>query len=263
MLTGDNTPVSAHLSGLIEANLRLWAGTPAYFFADSASSEGKHLDLVRQSFGRWSISYKRWTEPLERVAAAQPASAWTAYEESNYAFVRHQPGGCAQPQLYAVRRWRGKDELFDRYAFCACEDGSRAPKSVWDRHDLKGERERMFSQLLTDLDLHHPPCLSLEANRAFYCLAALAYNVLTALKLLELPAGHHAWRVRTLIRHLPTLPAKLSRHARGLVLRLYCPAGWLDWWRLWRERACATALAPERPPRPKLPNSRRQSPARA
>ena len=47
VLTGDNTPVGAHLSGLIEANLRLWAGTPAYFFADSASSEGKHLVLLR------------------------------------------------------------------------------------------------------------------------------------------------------------------------------------------------------------------------
>lgn len=240
VLTGDNTPVSAHLPELLAASQSLWAGTPAYFFADSASSEGKHLELIRKTFPRWSVSYNRWTEPLERVAAEQPASAWKMYDDSHYAYVRHQPEGCERPQVYAVRRWRGEDELFDRYAFCACEDGLRAPKAVWDRHDIKGERERMFSQLLTDLDLHHPPCLSLEANRAFYTLAALAYNLLTALKLLELPAEHHAWRVRTLIRHLLTLPAKLSRHARGLVLRLYCPAGWLDWWRLWRERACAT-----------------------
>jgi hypothetical protein len=94
----------------------------------------------------------------------------------------------------------------------------------------------MFSQLLADLDLHHPPCLALVANQAFYTLAALAYNVLTALKLIELPAEHHAWRVRTLIRHLLTLPAKLSRHARGVVLRVFAPAGHLAWWRLWRER---------------------------
>jgi hypothetical protein len=73
----------------------------------------------------------------------------------------------------------------------------------------------MFSQLLTDLDLHHPPCLALVANQALSTLAALACNALTALKLSELPAEHHGWRVRTLIRHLPNLPAKLSRHARG------------------------------------------------
>jgi hypothetical protein len=113
----------------------------------------------------------------------------------------------------------------------------QADRAVWDRHDLKGEREQMFSQLLCDLDLHHPPCLALAAHQAFYTLAALAYNVLTALKLAELPVEQHGWRVRTLIRHLLTLPAKLSRHAGARVLRLYCPAGWLDWWRLWRERA--------------------------
>jgi len=214
----------------------LWADTPRYFFADSASSAGKHLDLVRAAFPRWSISYNRWTEPLERAAQALPAGAWTAQPDGHYAYVRHQPEGCAQPQVYAVRRWRGADELFDRYAFCACEDGARAPRAVWDRHDLKGERELMFSQLLADLDLHHPPCLALVANQAFYTLAALASNVLTALKLTELPAEHHGWRVRSLIRHLLTLPAKLSRHARGVVLRLYCPAGHLNWWRLWQHR---------------------------
>lgn len=237
IVTGDNTPVSAHLGDFLSANAALWGDTPRYFFADSASSEGKHLDLVRAGFPQWSISYNRWTEPLERAAAALPASAWTAvHPDGHYAYLRHQPEGCAQPQVYAVRRWRGEGELFDRHAFCACEDGSRAPRAVWDRHDLKGERERMFSQLLSDLDLHRPPCLALAANQAFYTLAALAYNILTALKLLELPVEHHGWRVRTLIRHLLTLPAKLSRHARGLVLRLYCPAGHLNWWRLWQER---------------------------
>jgi hypothetical protein len=237
LVTGDNTPVSQHLPDFLAAHAALWRDTPAYFFADSASSEGKHLDLVRAQFPKWSISYNRWTEPLERAAAALPASAWTAVSpDGHYAYVRHQPAGCTRPQVYAVRRWRGDGELFDRYAFCACEDGARAPRAVWDRHDLKGERERMFSQLLADLDLHHPPCLALVANQAFYTLAALAYNVLTALKLIELPAEHHAWRVRTLIRHLLTLPAKLSRHARGVVLRVFAPAGHLAWWRLWRER---------------------------
>jgi hypothetical protein len=51
--------------------------------------------------------------------------------------------------------------------FCACEGGSRAPRAVWDRHDLKGERERMFAQLQSDLDLHHPSCLAMAANLAF------------------------------------------------------------------------------------------------
>jgi hypothetical protein len=235
-VTGDNTPVSALLPEFLQDNAPLWQDTPAYFFADSASSEGRYLDAVRATFPRFSISYNRWTEPLERLAAELPAQAWTEREGSHYAYLRHQPEGCARPQVYAVRRWRDQGELFDRYSFCACEDGTRTPQAVWDRHDLKGEREQLFSQLLADLDLHHPPCLQLCANRAFYTLAALAFNALTALKLLELPAELHGWRIRTLIAHLLTLPAKLSRHARGELLRLFAPAGWLDWWRLWGQR---------------------------
>jgi hypothetical protein len=38
----------------------------------------------------------------------------------------------------------------------------------------------------------HPPGLALVANQAFSALAALGYNVLTALKLSELPAQHHS-----------------------------------------------------------------------
>lgn len=156
--------------------------------------------------------------------------------DGHYAYVQHQPEGCAQPQVFAVRHWRGEGELFVRYASCACEHGTRASRAASDRHDFRGERERMSAQLLSDLDLHHPPCLAPAANEAFYTLAALAYNVLTAMKLIELPADHCGWRVCTLIRHLLTLPAKLSRHASGLVPRLYCPAVHLTRWRQWHER---------------------------
>lgn len=83
-------------------------------------------------------------------------------------------------------------------------------------HTSQGE----FSEVLSDLDLHHPPCLSLLANRAFYAFATLAYNVLTALKLLELTDEQQTWRVRTIIRHLLTVPATLVCHANRRKLRI-------------------------------------------
>jgi len=235
-VTGDNTPVSEHLGAFVQRAQPLWANTPRYLYADCASSEGKHLDLVKAHFPRWSISYTKWTSPLERTAQEQPARVWQQQGESFHAFIRHMPEGAGQPHLYAVKRWRKPDELFDRYTFCACEESTRAPASVWERHAIKGEREKMFSQLLSDLDLHHPPCLQLNANRAYYTLASIAYNILTALKHIELPDEHQQWRVRSIIRHLLTLPAKLSRHARGLVLRIYAPAGQMNWWRIWQEK---------------------------
>jgi hypothetical protein len=54
--------------------------------------------------------------------------------------------------------------------------------------------------LLSALDLHHPPCQDLQANRMFYALATLACNALMALKLIPLPESEQPKRVRTLIR---------------------------------------------------------------
>ena len=72
----------------------------------------------------------------------------------------------------------------------------------------------MLSELLSDLDLHHPPCANLNANRSFYTLAVLAWNLLQALKLLHLPREEAPKRMRTLLRHLLLIPVELKRHAR-------------------------------------------------
>ena len=58
---------------------------------------------------------------------------------------------------------------------------------MFERHRLKGGKEQGFSEVLTGLDLHHPPCKALIANQAFYAIGMLAYNVLISLKLLDLP----------------------------------------------------------------------------
>ena len=86
--------------------------------------------------------------------------------------------------------------------------------------------------MLTGLDLHHPPCLGLIANQAFYAIAMLAYNVLISLKVLDLPDEAQSWRIQTIIRHLLTVPVSVSRHARYEVAHICIPAGWLRWWRL-------------------------------
>ena len=91
--------------------------------------------------------------------------------------------------------------------------------------------ERVLSKLLSDLDLHHPPCANLNANRSFYPLAVLAWNLLQALPLLPLPQSEAPKRMRPLLRPLLLLPVELKRHARQLKAGLYAPAGWGAWWR--------------------------------
>jgi hypothetical protein len=233
--------VSNCLPELLRANAELWAGRRGYMYTDSASSAGKYLELIEGGFEAWSVSYNKWTGPLEKQAAALPAWVWSAEERTQwqdgtehvaqYASFKYQPGGCERPKDFAVVRHQAvSGELFWRYAFVVGA-GVNDPRLRFEHHRLKGDKERAFSELLRDLDLHHPPCADLSANRLFYGLAGLAYNVLQALKLIHLPESEQPKRVRTLIRHLLFLPVELKRHARRLKACLFVPAGWVAWWR--------------------------------
>jgi hypothetical protein len=233
--------VSGALPRLLSENKGLWEKAGSYLYADSASSAGKYLEAIAEHFGAWSVSYNKWVEPLEKKASEMPENQWSASQQTRwrdgtehtaqYGWFRHQPGGCQSPKLFAVVRHKGQGEMFWRYAFIACQEQNGPAQLAFEHHRLKGDKERAFSELLSDLDLHHPPCQDLPANRMFYALATLAYNALTALKLIYLPEEHQPKRMRTLIRHLLMIPVELTRHARQIKAALYVPAGWVAWWR--------------------------------
>jgi hypothetical protein len=226
---GSPGDCSDQLPGLLVANRGAWQGQAAHFYADSGSSAGHYLEAIAAEGWQYTVSYNKWTGPLERVAGELPASAWRTVGDEQFAWVRHQPEGCTRPKLFAcVRR---KEGLFWQHGFVVCDQGQSDPQAVFERHHLKGDKERLFSEVLSGLDLHHPPCSRLVANRMFYALALLAYNLLQAIKLLELPDECQGWRVRTLLQKLVVLPCRLSRRARQTVARLLVPAAWLEWWR--------------------------------
>jgi hypothetical protein len=233
--------VSNRLPELLAANAALWPKDQGYLYADSASSAGKYLETISQHFDAWSVSYNKWTGPLETKAAELPALAWSPVQTvrwrdgrehtAQYAWFRHQPAGCESPRRFAVVRHRPDGEMFWRYAFITVQEQDGAAQLAFERHRLKGDKERVLSELLSDLDLHHPPCAKLNANRSFYTLAVLAWNLLQALKLLHLPPSEAPKRMRTLLRHLLLIPVELKHHARQLKACLYAPAGWVAWWR--------------------------------
>jgi hypothetical protein len=240
---GGHTEPSSQLLPLLETARPLWQGQPAYFYADSASSAVKYLRAINAEGWQWSVSYNKWTTALERQAQSWPEAQWTDSTtvpwkngekiQEQYTWIKHQPEQAAEPILFAAVRSKGEKELFWRYAFVACESGRQgSPKAVFERHHLKGHKEQLFSEVLTGLDLHHPPCAELIANQMYYAVAALAYNLLVALKLLHLPEERQQCRLKTLIREVMILPGRFVTHARRLVARIYVAPEWLDWWRV-------------------------------
>jgi hypothetical protein len=235
--------VSEHLPELLLAHRARWQDRPNYLYADSGSSAGKYLNQIESGgFARWSVSYNKWTDKLDQLAAELPESQWSpapaaGQPPEQYAWVKHQPGECARVQKFAAVRWKKDGDLMWRYAYVICQTTEKeTPAGVFERHRLKGAKEQGFSEVLSGLDLHHPPCSSLLANQAFYAIAMLAYNLLISLKVLDLTDEVQSWRIQTMIRHLLTLPVTVSTHARYDVARICIPAGWLRWWRLFVDR---------------------------
>jgi hypothetical protein len=205
---------------------------------------------------------------LERTAQALPAIAWKESGESHHAFLRHQPEGRKASQLFAVSRRR--DGLFDTYGFIACDDGQKDAALVGERHHLKGEKEQSFREVLNGLDWHRPPCSALRANQIYYLIAALAYDLMVAIKLLDLSDDCQGWRIKTLIKKLVMLPGRSSQRARQWVAKVLVPGAWLCWWQRWAQRVrprvgtgpspirCRHDLKPARlgidPAPPKLPS---------
>ena len=251
---GGFKDVAACQRSFLDEHADVWEWRKSHFYADSGSSEAPQLHhLADAGFSHWSVSYNRWTDKLGGFAARLPESAWGDPAERNgvtetYAWIRHAPGELAETRQFAVCRWKPADEMLWHYAFVACEsDSERSPREVFERHRLKGDFERHFSEVLGDLDLHHPPCLALKANRMFYAIAALAHNLLQALKLLRLGDAAQTWRNRTIIRNVITVPATQVNHANRLRLKVCVPAGLLRWWRLFVENWIPKRKRGERP----------------
>jgi hypothetical protein len=244
---GSPGDVSGALPQMLQTHRPLWQERPCDFLADSGSSSNEQLKAIDAAgFTHWSVSYNKWTTVPERTAAALPESAWSPAAQTRWrnavevteqhAGLRHTVAESDFTMTLAAARWKKDGELFWRYAFVAHEGRRSDAAAVMARHRLKGGKEQLFKEVLRGLDLHHPPCESLTANRMFYALAALAYNLMKAVQLLCLPAECQSWTVPTLLKQMVRIPATLVRHARRLVARVEVAASWLDWWRRWEQR---------------------------
>lgn len=227
---GGQRDVSGSFATFCQNSAHLRETGKHYLYADSGSSAGHDLHHAQDHFTRHSISYNKWTTPLDRAAAELPENTWgeSALEHwrggqkhlVSYNWIKHQPKGCTSARLYAVLRHKREDDMFWQYCYVEVEAGRGTTpaqsKAAFERHRLKGECERRFSEILSDMGLHRPPCHSLGANDAWYTLGAISYNLLGAMKLLVLPEKDLAKRPRTIMQRLLLLPMELKAHARQL-----------------------------------------------
>lgn len=212
-------------------------GTPVWARMDNAYYRAELVRYCRRHGWDYSISVTSDTykKPLRRRLdhLGESAWQWISDDRSEEAtIVRHRPDGWESEESYVVvRSYFDGDQrrLTPRHVFILVSRTDLPLRELVRRHREKQGQENAQKGPLIDLDLHHPPCQKLDANRAFYTCGQLAQLLLiaTQYQLLPHPARRHG--LRTLIRDLVRTAARLVRHGRKLVLKFAKSALRLDW----------------------------------
>lgn len=106
--------------------------------------------------------------------------------------------------------------------------------SQW--HDLKGQKEQLFSEVLSGLELRCLPCLALRPNQVYHLTGALEYNLMAVIKPLGLSDECQVLRLNTLLRNPVHLAGRPSQRSRQWIARVMAPRAWLSWWQRCVER---------------------------
>ncbi len=216
---------------LIAEDLPVWARMDnAYYRADIV----RHCRLHKWDFSI-SVTSGTYKKPLRRKLEQLAASEWHWISDDHTeeaALIRHRPDGWDSEESYVVVRsyFDGEQRrLTPRYVFILVSRTDLPLRELVRRHREKQGQENAQKGPLIDLDLHHPPCQKLDANRAFYTCGQLAQILLVAAQYHLLPRTARRHGLRTLIRDLVRTAARLVRHGRRLVLKFAKSAPRLDW----------------------------------
>ena len=225
---------------------RAFATLPAaveqrFFRADSACYDERVLqwlsnpsreDGPRGPFG-FTISADM-TDALRRVCVALPEESWQRLEERAdelvmCADVEFAPGDwpkSAEPLRYVAIRFRkrqqsleGRDEM--KYLAIVSNRRERAAPELCRWHwEKAGTIEHIHDVTKNELAARVPPCSRFGANAAWYRLAMLTYNVLSAMNSLALPPRLGEARPKRMRFSLFAIAGRLTSHAGKLVLRV-------------------------------------------
>jgi hypothetical protein len=239
-----NVPAGMENLRLIE---RGFASLPATvteyaFRADSACYDEQVLKWLanpqRKQGPQGKISFTisaDMTEQLRGVCEQVGEPHWQLVEERveesvHWADVEFTPGNWpkqAEPLRYVAVRIRKKQG----FLFAAGYD-TKYLAVVSNRRELGGAEllrwhwakagtiEHVHDVTKNELGAAVPPCGRFGANAAWYRLSLLAYNILSAMKSMVLPAALSAARPKRLRFVLFTMPGRLISHAGKLVLQI-------------------------------------------
>ena len=226
-----------------------------YYRGDSACHEGSLVNWLRnearadgpRGFIGFAIS-ARMSEALHKAIEKVPEEGWEAYGKDDGTEIREcaevsfVPGEKSehkdtQPLRYlAIRIRQRQEDLFadgskvKHFAVVTNIVKWKAGRLIEWHREKAGTIEGVHEVLKNELAAGVMPSKYFGANAAWLRLAVIAYNVITALKRLALPAELLAARPKRLRFLIFNTAGRLVHHARRIVLRLATKVGRLAEW---------------------------------
>ena len=228
-----NVPAAKGLLGFIKKAFAELPDTVTHrrLRSDSAAHQTEILLWLLEQAIEFTISAKM-TAPL--VEACTAYQDWKLLEErknddvyigETFYFLSDWPLGVKQPRVLVLKLVPKQGKLFDEgygpkyLAVFTNREGTPEELVRW-HWGKAGTIEHVHHVLKNELGAGTLPCGRFGANAAWLRLAALTYNVLSALKAIVLPPDLQDARPKKLRFQVFTLPAVVSFHARRLWARL-------------------------------------------
>jgi hypothetical protein len=226
--------------GLVEETGR----SLGYFRSDSAGYQSDVIDLLDGEKISYTITADQ-DEAVQRATQAIPEGSWDDFldrdgfktgrevsetvhtmNDSDHAFRlvvwRKQ---VEEPSLFAMA-----DEDFYRYG-AVITNVSREEMSaeeVLHHHRGRGNAERFIGEAKSGVGLRHLPCGQGRANRIWFGIGMLTYNLLKLMQQQVLPSGWKGRTIQTLRQKALRLVGKVTKSARQLTLKVRASVDQID-----------------------------------
>ena len=229
--TGNTSPAYGILAALQGMRQNCPKGTDIHRFrSDSAGWSADVLGYCEDTKIEYTVTADM-NSAVKRAIAEIKNADWKPllkdgrptgreYAETVYAFEKSKSKA---HRLIVQRAASCQLDLFSegRQGFYAISSNSEKPApEVIFFHNGRGQAENLNKELKYSLNLDYLPTNDFEANRLWFALGVMVYNVFQTLKWTALPATWRQKKVASIRWQLIQIPGRLVYHARQWTLKL-------------------------------------------
>jgi len=213
-----------------------------FFRSDSAGYQSKIINYCQDNGIRYTITADFDSSVIEDIGRISP-TAWLRIRDREgiltdceYAETIHIMNDSNHSFRLIVKRKRNRqidlfDEIFysDYYAVIAnIPEEEMSGDVVLFQHQQRGNCERFIKDGKYGLALQYVPCGTIEANRIYYTIGMLAYNVMKLFQLLILPERYSTCLIETIRRKVLRIVGRVVNTSRQLWLAVNRAFEWIE-----------------------------------